>query len=170
MSRLTPLQHDWESMIRAMEIELQRIGAADEALTRRIVLPDNNRADKERVHTSGTTDPTGGTTMARIEAQLNREAYRDSMLTIWAAIKAHRFKTTAVLRGEPVEAQSGLTCISRDCDNFASPHTRPDTGDVLADLCDDCWRNLCTKCYLRAKDRYRDSCDACRKREERQVA
>lgn len=174
MSNLTPFQHDVEMMIRILEIELPRIGAADEALTRRIVRPDSNRAEDVRVHTSGTTDPCGEEAMQRITGQENREAYRDSLQKIWRAIKAHRWETDYVLKGEPTIARSGKVCETRKgtptaCTNFASPHTQPESGMVVEEFCDGCWLGLCMRCCMRPRDEYRPTCDACRKRDERRV-
>jgi hypothetical protein len=44
-ARLTPFQRDYQRMIDTLGIEVARVGAADEALVRRIALPDAGRQE-----------------------------------------------------------------------------------------------------------------------------
>lgn len=173
MTNLTPFQHDWEMMIRALEIELPRVGVADEALTRRIVRPDTIKAEKVRVSTSGTQDPAGEQAMQLIIAQEARENFRDvAVQAIWKAIKKARLAIDDVLSNEPVIPKVGAVCATRKgtptaCGKFASPHSHPDTGMVVDEYCDECWANLCMTCCMRPRSEHRAQCDACRKRAQR---
>lgn len=172
--RLTPFQRDYMRMADALNIAVSSVGAADEALTRRIVAEDKASGERVHVNTSDPTDPTGDEVARRVDAQGKREAYRDVAVTaIWEAIKAAQRATDIVLRNEPAVTPPGaVVCSTRKgsptaCTNFASPHQHPDTEMAINDLCDECWRQICTTCYVRPKDEYRPTCDACRKRAER---
>ena len=170
-NRLTPFQRDYQRMIDTLGIELARVGAADEALVRRIALPDTGRQENDHIDCSGTSDPTGNEVERRCDAQEQREQYRDiAVSAIWSAIKAAKWATDDVLRNEPIKPHGGQVCATKDCTRYASPHTRPDTGDVIPDLCDDCWTQLCQVCYLRPVAEYRATCFACYQRELRRGA
>ena len=171
--RATPFQRDVDKMIDALQIERPRIGAADEALVRRIVRPDPDRGEGVNVHNSATADPAGVEAVRRVDAQEQREIYRDAVNEVWKALKALRGETDDVLRNEPLLPHGATVCSTRQgtptaCTNFASPHTNPNTGLVIGDLCDDCWWKLCPKCWLRPMEEYRPTCGACRKRAERE--
>lgn len=172
MGNLTPFQHDWEMIIRAMEMEQTRIGVADEALTRRIVRPDIPKGEQVRVSTSGAMDPAGNQAVQRIVAQQARDDYRAAIQAVWKTVRAVRERTVSVLSNEPVIPTPGAVCVTRKgtpsaCGKFASPHSHPDTGMVVDEFCDECWSNLCMTCCTRPRDEYRATCDACRKRAER---
>ena len=176
--RLTPFQRDYLRMADALNIAISTVGAADEALTRRIIGHDNPGGERVHVHTSDPADPTGDEVARRATALENREAYRDvAVMAIWNAIKAAQRATDMVLRNEPAVTPPGArNCATKDCGNWASKHLQPGTdtsmsdGVVVEDLCDECWAKICTACYIRPKAEYRQSCDACRKRAERQAA
>lgn len=175
MSAATAFQRDIDKMIDALQIERPRIGAADEALMRRIVRPDPNPGEGVNVHNSAISDPTAREATRLIDGQEQRELYRDSINQIWKAIKALRRETDDVLRNEPLLPHNAPVCTTRKgtptaCTNFASPHTNPNTGLVIDDLCDSCWWLLCPKCFMRPTAEYRPTCDACRKADERAKA
>ena len=171
-SRATPFQRDVDKMVDALQIERPRIGAADEALVRRIVCPDPDRGEGVNVHNSATADPAGSEAVRRVDSQEQREIYRDAVNEVWKAIKALRRETDDVLRNEPLLPHGATVCSTRQgtptaCSNFASPHTKPD-GQKVEDLCDGCWWNLCPRCYVRPTAEYRPTCFTCYQRELRE--
>lgn len=167
-SRYTPFQRDIVRMIDALGIDLTKIGVADEALTRRIVHPDNGGAENVHVHNSTTSDPAGDEAIRRMSAEEQRSNYHENIKEIWTTIKVLRQATDKVLRNEPVIPHAGIVCATKICTNYASNHQHPDTNAVIDDVCDDCWRKLCPKCYLRPMDLYRPTCFTCYQRTLRQ--
>lgn len=168
--RLTPFQRDYLRMADALNIAISAVGAADEALTRRIVSQDKAQGERVHVNSSDPTDPTGDEVARRVDAQERRENYRDIAITkVWEAIKRAQRETDHVLRNEPATTPPGaIVCATKDCTNFASTHQHPETESPINDLCDDCWRKVCTRCYVRPKDQYRTACFTCYQRELRQ--
>lgn len=174
-ARLTPFQRDYLRMADALNVAVSSVGAADEALTRRIVALDAAQGERVHVAQSDPTDPTGDEVARRAEAQENREIYRDvAVSAIWSAIKVAQRATDRVLRNEPAITPPGaVVCATKDCTNFAGPHLQPGTdtrdsdGVMVEDLCDVCWANICTWCYIRQREQWRTTCGACRKRAQR---
>lgn len=170
--RLTPFQRDYMRMADALNIAISEVGACDEALTRRIIAQDLAQGERVHVNSSDPTDPTGNEVARRVEAQENREAFRNiAVSAIWEAIKQAQRARDRILRNEPAITPPGaIVCATKECANFASPHQHPDTETPINDLCDDCWRKICTLCYVRPVAEYRKMCDPCRKRIERRQA
>lgn len=166
-SRYTPYQLEIVRLIDAYGIELTRIGAADLALTRRIVNPDLGASERVHVTDATTSDPTGNEAMHLLYSHGQRDAYHKFIADAWEHFRKHRQATDSVLANEPVITHAGIVCATKTCANYASPHIHPVHGTTIDELCDDCWRNICTGCYLRPMEQYRKTCDACRKREER---
>ncbi len=168
----SPFQRDIDKIVDALHIERPRIGAADEALVRRIVRPDPERGEGVNVRNNAISDPTGDEATRRINAQDQREIYWKAISELWKTVKALRRETDDVLRNEPLLPHGAPTCSTRKgtptaCGSFASPHTNPNSGLVIDDLCDDCWWQLCPRCYARPTAEYRPTCFTCYQRELR---
>lgn len=127
-------------------------------------------------------DPAGNnaTEAARIALEIdNGEDFKlgfkiaHRALLAWAerATRLHAFHTPRGAVDEAATTYTGERCngqIDPLCENFASEHHDPETGQTIESICDACWAKACPSCFKRpaASDR-RGLCEACRRRQLR---
>lgn len=95
-------------------------------------------------------------------------AHRHLLRSAEYAARLRAFYTPRGAVDEPATTYTGERCNGPACDNYASEHVDPVTGQTVSSLCDACWFTACPKCYKRpAESRRGGLCGACLRREQR---